>query len=66
MGTMSYYKLKNSATIEDSFNDAVMDLLQNMGGKTENAVSLGSDWGMIGDTNQLHASLATGQYKENE
>jgi hypothetical protein len=76
---MSYHKLKNIAisqenylrlkklgTAGDSFNDVVTELLQNNGGKSENVVSLGSDLGLMGDTNQLHASPATGQYKENE
>ena len=67
MRAMSYHKLKNIAATGDSFDDAVTELLQNMGGKYKmKEVSLGSDFGLMGNTNQLHASPATGKYKENE
>ena len=78
---MSYHKLKNIAisqenylrlkrlgTAGDSFNDVMSELLnRNPGGKYQmNEVSLGSDHRLMGNTNQLNASPATGKYKKNE
>ena len=80
MRNMSYHKLKNIAisqenylrlkrlgTAGDSFNDVMTELLQYryLGGKYQvNEVSLGSDLNLMGNTNQLHASSGSGQYKK--
>jgi predicted CopG family antitoxin len=57
----NYYRLKKLGDAGDSFNDVVTKLIACSESKGNYVVSLGSDL-VKGDTNQLHASLVTGEY----